>query len=400
MPVPSPLHSRIQPQCYSYLWKDWAGYYAVRSFDTSHDREYFAFRHGTGIIDLTPLFKYRVTGPDATSFLNFMMTRDISKIKLGKVAYSCWCDEGGKLIDDGTVMRHGENDFFFTAAVPSFSWFQRYIDGFNVKFEDITEEYTIIGLQGPTSRDLINATTESSIDDLKFFNFHQNKIAHKNVFISRTGYTGDLGYEIWSKNQDAIAIYDDLLKFAPDYSGQCAGLDALDITRIEAGFVMNGVDYFSANHCPIEERKSSPYELGLDWTVHLNKTHFLGKQALQREKDGGVEWTLMGIEYNWDDYEAVFSEYGLPPELCNQAWRTSIPIYSQYPNQVGYATSGTWSPILKKNIALATLHKSIAKAGHVLNIEVTVEHQRKTVRGTVVKTTFFNPERKTSNVST
>ena len=395
MPQLTPFHAKTQQLCESLRWKDWAGYYAVSSYDTSHDREYFAFRHGSGIIDLTPLFKYRISGKDSAAFLSHVMTRNIEKLAENKVTYTCWCDDEGFLIDDGTVMNFGDDVFHVTAAIPSFGWFERYSRGYDVAIEDITDKYAIVGVQGPTSRALLRSIGDESIESLKFFRFCKTNIADVPVVLSRTGYTGDLGYEIWVENAVAEKLWEGLFAAAPQYGGEACGLDALDVVRVEAGFIMNGVDYQSAHHCAIRERKSTPYEVGLGWTINLKKLFFNGHQALRREKARGPKQTTVGIEYNWEEYEKLFLKWGLPPDICGQAWRTSIPLYDTMRRQIGYASSGTWSPLLKKNIAICRINTAYAKVGTQIKVEVTVEHERKTVGATVVETPFFNPERKT-----
>ncbi len=399
MPIPTPLHEQTKALCHSYLWKDWAGYYSVSSYDIHHDQEYHAFRQSCGIMDLTPLFKYKVTGPDACKFLSYMMTRNIEKLKNGASGYTTWCDQEGKIIDDGVVMRIADQEFWFTAAIPSFSWFMRYADDFEIELKDITEDFAIIGMQGPTSRDLCTAVFGTSMQKLGFFKHMPVSVQGDQVGgqLSRTGYTGDLGYEIWVEQTKAAKVYAALMAKAPFFSAIPAGLDALDVARIEAGFIMNGVDYHSAHHCPIAERKSSPYEVGLGWTVHFkNRGQFVGKDALKKEKKEGSPWATVGIEYNWDAYEKLFREKGLPPGLCSKASRTSVPLYAFSERQIGYCTSSTWSPILKKNIALATVEAAYKKIGQEILVEVTVEHVRKTVPATIVPMPFFNPKRKTA----
>jgi aminomethyltransferase len=213
--------------------------------------------------------------------------------------------------------------------------------------------------------------------------------------VTRTGYTGDLGYEIWVKNESALKIYDAISSIGQNYSLVPFGLDALDVARVEAGFIMNGVDYFSANHCMTESRKSTPYELGLGWTVNLeNRDPFIGQEALRKMKQEGSKWSFVGLVLDWDEQERLFAKYDLPPQICGHAWRDAVPIYNGGGKQVGQATSGAWSPILKLNLALATVETSSASPGEDLYIEYTVEYVRHRVKAKVTKTPFFNPERK------
>ena len=215
------------------------------------------------------------------------------------------------------------------------------------------------------------------------------------VSISRTGYTGDLGYEIWINPKDSLAVWDLLLKKGMPYGITPTGLHALDISRIEAGLILLDVDYVSSRHAIIESRKSSPYELGLGWAVKLKKDNFIGKKALEKEFQEGSDWSFVGIEIQWPELEAHYRNAGLAPGLPSTAWRNSTPLFSGN-EQVGYATSGTWSPILKKYIALAHLKKPFAQIGTKLDFELKVEHFRQLSLAKVVKTPFFDPERKRS----
>ena len=399
MPIPTPFFERTSKLCTSMLWKEWAGYYAVRSYNTSHIPEYFAFRHSAGLLDVTPLFKYRVQGKDASRFLARVMVKDITKLKPGRVSYLCWCNDDGKVVDDGTVMHLAENDFFVTSADLCYLWLMRFTRGYDVSIEDVTDKVAGLALQGPTSRDIMKQCADVDMDQLKFFGVTKGKIDNCEVHISRTGYTGDLGYEIWTENNNALKLWDTLMDAGKNYDILPAGLDALDMTRIEAGLILKGVDYFNAAHVLIEDRMTSPYELGLGWTVDLDREPFNGQRALMREKKNGSRWATVGLDISWTEIEAIYNSYGLPPEVPGAAWRMSIPIYdnNDYNKQIGYATSGTWSPTLKKNIAIAIIHKQYDEPGTKVQFEVTVEHTRRLVTATICNTQFFNPERKRSN---
>lgn len=385
------------------FWKDWAGYHAVRSFGTCHEREYYAIRHAAGLFDVSPLFKYDVRGKDAKALLTRVMTRDISKLRPGRVTYCCWCDDAGKVMDDGTVSNLGDGHYRVTAAEPTFGWLHRNARGLDLEITDTTDEIGALAIQGPTARAILSEVVKDTprpLEALKFFRLTKAAIAGQPVIVSRTGYTGDLGYEVWVARDQALPVWDAIVAAGSRHGLVAAGLDALDVTRVEAGFIMNGVDYNSANHCLIESRKSSPYELGLGWTVDLDRAPFNGQAALRNELAQGSAWATVGVELDWDEYEAHFAELGLPPNVCSSAWRESIPIYharrgGRDPGrQIGYATSGAWSPILKKNLALATIEPRYQAPGTRVRIEITVEHQRRTVAATVRETPFFNPPRK------
>lgn len=399
MPIPTPFFPRTSALCHSMKWKEWAGYYAVCSYDTLHDPEYYAFRNSAGLLDVSPLFKYRVKGSGAAAFLSRIMVRNINKLEVGRVSYCCWCNDDGKVIDDGTVMRRSENEFFVTSADPSYSWFSRFLRGYDVVLEDTSDQVAGLALQGPTSRDILKQVCDADLDTLKFFSTRKAKTDGYEVYVSRTGYTGDLGYEIWVENEHAIKLWDAIMKAGKNYDIRPAGLDALDVTRVEAGLILKDVDYFNSLHALTADRMSSPYELSLGWTVDLNRDPFNGQAALQAEKIQGSKWAIVGMDIDWPQLEELYYKRGLPPVIGSHAWRSSIPIYTgkDKNTQVGYATSGTWSPILKKNIALATIEKKYDQLGSELQIEVTVEHKRHTVSAIVSKSQFYNPEHKTSN---
>jgi aminomethyltransferase len=396
MPIPTPFHPRTAALCTSMFWKEWAGYHAVRSFDVSHEREYFAFRNGAGVIDVSPLYKYDVTGPDAAALLSRVTVRDIRDLKIGRVTYLCWCDDDGKIVDDGTVSRLGEQRFRLTAADPTLAWLYRYARGKRVVIEDTSAKIAALAIQGPTSRDVLRACSDAPLDELPFFGTTAAKLDGVDVRISRTGYTGDLGYEVWVDREHALKVWDAIMHAGRDHRCIPAALDAMDVTRIEAGFIMNGVDYFNASHCLIESRKSTPFELGLGWTVKLERDPFVGQAALRAEQQRGPAWGVVGLRYDWDEYEALFAKKGLPPQVPAGAWRDGVPVYDRTGKQVGQATSGAWSPMLKANLALASVRAPCFELGTRLQIEVTVEYERHRVGAVVEKTPFYNPERKRS----
>lgn len=399
MPIQTPFFPRTSALCKSMNWKEWSGYYAVSSYETLHDSEYFAFRYSAGLLDITPLYKYSVKGPDAAAFISRIVVKNINKLGMGRVSYCCWCTDDGKVVDDGTVMRRSEHEFFVTSAEPSYSWFSRFLRGYDVELEDISEQIAGLALQGPTSREILKHVCDADLDDFKFFSTRMAKAEGFEIYVSRTGYTGDLGYEIWVENKHALKIWDAIISAGKNYDIRPAGLDALDVTRVEAGLILKDVDYYNALHALIEDRKSSPYEISLGWTVNLNRDPFNGQAALKMEKEQGSKWAIVGLDIDWPQIESLYNRHGLPPEIGNRAWRGSIPIYmgKDKKTQVGYATSGTWSPILKKYIAIASLEKKHATIGSEVKIEMTVEHKRYIVSAIVSKPQFFNPERKTSN---
>lgn len=391
----SPFFDRTSKLNESQEWRRWSGYLSATNYELTHENEYFAIRTKAALLDITPLYKYLIEGPDAQRFLDRLVTRNINICKVGQVMYTPWCDEDGKVIDDGTVQRLSERKFRITSAEPNLEWLEHNAAGMDLTISDDSVTTAAVALQGPNSRDILNALSSDSLDSLKFFWMMDTMFNNIPVSISRTGYTGDLGYEIWMDPNDALFIWDLLLEKGKPYGITPTGLQALDIARIEAGLILLDVDYISSRHAIVESRKSSPYELGLGWAVKMKKKYFIGKQALEREVTRGPEWEFVGIEIQWTELENHYRNVGLAPGLPSTAWRTSTPLYYNH-DQVGYATSGAWSPILKRYIALAHVKSAFAVEDTELQFELKVEHFRKLTAAKVVKTPFFDPERKRS----
>ena len=391
----SPFFERTSKLNESQEWRRWAGYLAATSYELTHENEYFAIRTKAALLDISPLKKYIVEGPDAQNLLDRLVTRNIAICKVGQVMYTPWCDEEGKVIDDGTVQRLSENKFRITSAEPNLEWIESNSTGMDVTIKDDSYSTAALALQGPNSRAILNAVSSKSLDSLKFFWMIDTTFENIPVTISRTGYTGDLGYEIWMDPNNALSVWDLLMDKGKTFGITPTGLHALDIARVEAGLILLDVDYISTRHALIESRKSSPYELGLGWAVKLKKKNFIGKARLLEEFENSSEWSFVGIEIEWIGFEKHYRAAGLAPGLPSTAWRTSTPLYNNN-EQVGYATSGTWSPLLKRYIALAHVKSKYAKEGSELMFELKVEHYRKLTKATVVKTPFYDPERKRS----
>ncbi|HXY26155.1 MAG TPA: aminomethyltransferase family protein [Candidatus Acidoferrum sp.] len=395
MPVGTAFHERTLALCESLNYREWSGYYTVSVYEMHHEHEYNAIRNASALIDISPLFKYRVTGSHATKFVNRVIARDIHKVAVDQVIYCCWCDPEGKVIDDGTITRLGENDYRWTAADPSLRWFQQNALGLDVKIDDISEQTAALALQGPTSGRLLKTVTDAKIENLKYFRVTRGKIAGVPVDVSRTGYTGDLGYEIWMPWKDAVKVWDALIAKGKAFDIHPAGMIALDIARIEAGLILIEVDYISSKKALIDSQKYSPSEIGLGKLVDLKKDNFVGRDALAREAKQGAARALVGLEINWTEMEALYEKLKMPPQVPSMASRVAVPVYRNS-RQVGKATSTTWSPTLKKMIALACVSREHSAPGTTLNMEMTVEAVRHTVSAKVVPLPFFNPPRKTA----
>jgi aminomethyltransferase len=393
MPIGTPFHSRTSALCVSQNWRTWSGYFVAGSYDVLHDYEYHAIRNTAALIDVTPLFKYEVSGKDALRLVDRLITRNAAKCAIGQALYTCLCGGDGKVIQDGTVFRLADNHFRFHLADPSMRWLKLNAVGMKVAIREVTEEIAALALQGPNSFQILTTLVGADLAKLKFFRLAPAKLAGSPVLISRTGYTGDLGYEIWLSSTDAALVWDSLMAHGKDYGIKPAGMLALDVARLEAGFILLEVDYIGSEKALIPSQRYSPFEIGLGWTVDLKKDFFVGSKSLREEKERGTPRQIVGLEIDWPSYEALYRDVGLPPHVATAAWRGGTPVYHDS-RQVGHATTGGWSPALKKYIALATIEGEKAALGTTVQMEVTVEYTRKKVRATVVPLPFFDPPRK------
>src|SRR5215467_10099903 len=395
LPVGTAFHERTFALCHSLSYREWSGYYTVSTYEVHHEHEYNAIRNAAALIDISPLYKYLISGKDATKLVNRVITRDINKVKVGQVIYCCWCDEQGKVIDDGTITRLEENKYRWTAADPSLRWFRQNGLNMDVQIEDISEKTAALALQGPTSGKLLKTVAEAEITNLKYFRMTSGKIAGVPLDISRTGYTGDLGYEIWVPWKEAVRVWDALMEKGRQFDIHAAGMLALDVARVEAGLLLIEVDYTSSKKALIPSQKYSPFELGFGKMVHLEKENFIGKTALAKDAKKGVPRQLVGLEVDWVEVEEQHDKFGLSPAAPSQASRVPVPVYAG-DKQIGKATTTAFSPLLKKLIALASVETEYAKNGTKVQMELTIEAQRMKTTATVVPIPFFNPKRKTA----
>jgi len=395
LPIGTAFHERTFPLCHSLNYREWSGYYTVSVYEVHHEHEYNAIRNACALIDISPLYKYIVSGKDATKLVNRVITRDINRVAVGQVIYCCWCDEQGKVIDDGTITRLEENKYRWTAADPSLRWFRQNGIHMDVEVEDISEKIAALALQGPTSGRLLKSAADADVANLKYFRKTSGRINGVPVDISRTGYTGDLGYEIWVSWNDAVKVWDHLMEKGKQFDIHAAGMLALDVARVEAGLLLIEVDYTSSKKALIPSQKYSPYELGFGKMVHLDKENFVGKPALECDAKEGVPRQYVGLEINWNEVEQQYEKFGLTPAAPAQASRVAVPVYCGE-KQVGKATTTTWSPVLKKMIALASVDTDHSEPGTRLQIEITIEAVRQKVAAKIVPMPFFNPKRKTA----
>ena len=398
MSVGTAFHPATAPLNRKQQWREWSGYFASSVYADAHDIEYNAIREAAALIDVSPLFKYTVGGPDALRLVDRVITCDATKLKPGQVYYTLWCDEHGKVIDDGTIHNLGDGTYRWTAADPQLRWLRQNSAGLDISIDDVSEGVAAVALQGPLSRDVLEAATGESFADLRYFRRRASslKVGRKKIVldVSRTGYTGDLGYELWVAADHAVELWAALTAAGAPYGIRPAGMLALDVVRLEAGLILLEVDYTSARHAMNPEQNYAPGEIGLGRLVSFDKADFVGRLALEREaRDGGPARRLVGLQLEWADIEGLFSAQGLPPAISPIVDRSPRPVYVGG-RMVGRTTSVGWSPILKQAIALASVPPSHESLGSRVDVEWTVEGRRGRVASTVVELPFLDLERR------
>jgi len=395
MSIGSPFDTRAQALNVRRQWRQWSGVFAAGAYAPHVDIEYNAIRNTAAVIDISPLFKYRISGADATRLVDRVITRDAAALPPGRVIYSPWCDGEGHIIDDGTLHRLDDGSWRWTAAEGQLRWLRLNARGLDVSIEDVTDALAAVALQGPLSRAVLEAASQTSLADLPWFGRRSLTIGDLSLDVSRTGYTGDLGYELWVSVDRAVDLWDALAEVGAAYAMRPVGILALDIARIEAGLIMAEVDYTSAWHAITPHQAYSPFELGLGRLVSQDKeVPFVGRAALRREQErGGPPRRLVGLDLDWADLERLHARHDLSPALSAQAWRDQIPVYDGG-RQIGRASSGTWSPVLKKNLAIGTIESQAARVGGRFELEWSVEGERGRIGATVVELPFFDPSRK------
>jgi aminomethyltransferase len=378
-------------------WGEWSGYHAAAVYADFHDIEYNAVREAAAVFDVTPLYKYIVSGRDAGALLDRVMTRDISKLQVDQVYYTPWCDEEGKVIDDGTVTRLSANEYRITAADPTYRWFELNATGLDVSIADVSEEVAGLALQGRLSREVLQAATGRDWGTLRYFRRAATEVAGVPIDVTRTGYTGDRGYELWIPVEGALAVWDRVFEAGLDFGIHPAGIRALDVSRVEAGLILIEAEYTSARHATSPEQQYSPFELGLGRLVELGKAaDFNGRRALLAEQNGGgPARRLVGLDLEWVGIEAMYAKHGLAPAVSPLVQRDPVPVYHQG-RQAGRATSIAWGPTIKKMVGFGSVDRALEAPGTRVSVEWTVEGERGRVDATVVPTPFLDLPRKRS----
>jgi aminomethyltransferase len=394
--VGTAFHPRTSELNTHMAWGEWSGYFSAAVYADFHDIEYNAIREQAALIDVSPLYKYVVKGKDAARLADRVSTRDMSKLRVDRVFYSPWCNEDGKVIDDGTITRRGEDEFFWTAADPTYRWFLLNADGLDVEIQDVSERTAGVALQGPRSRAILEDLTRQDWSDVRYFGHRRTEIGGIDVNVSRTGYTGDLGYEIFVDADGAVELWDALWQAGEPHGIRAAGIRALDVSRVEAGLILIEADYTSARHAISQEQMYSPFEISLGRLVDFGKPAFVGRHALELEqRAGGPRRRLVGLELDWTGIERLYTKHDLPPAVSALVNRDPVPVYRQS-DQVGRATSITWGPTIKKMVGFGSLPPNLARPRTRLNVEWSVEGERGKVGATVVELPFLDLERKRS----
>ncbi len=377
------------------VWGEWSGYLSAQVYADFHDIEYAAIREAAAVIDTSPLYKYRVHGPDACRLLDRIVTRNIASLKVDQVLYTPWCDEDGKVLDDGTVTRLADDEYRVTAADPCHRWFLLNATGLDVEVEDISESLGALALQGKLSREVLEAATGEDWTGVGYFRHRRTAIAGVDVSVTRTGYTGDRGYELWIPAEEALAVWDAVFAAGQPYGIHPVGIRAMDVARVEAGLILIEAEYTSAMHAIAPEQNYSPFEIGLGRLVHLDKPAvFTGRRALLAERAaGGPARRLVGLELEWAGIESMYAKHGLAPLISPFVERAPVPVYKG-DRRIGRATSITWGTTIKKMVGFGSVDAAHAKPGARLSVEYSVEGERGAVEATVVPLPFLDLERK------
>lgn len=393
----TPFHARLSELNDQHLYTHWQGTLSPLRYSHAPKHEYFAVRNSVGVFDTSPLYKYAVTGPDAERLLQGALVRDIRTCRPGQAHYTAWCDDRGFVMHDGVVFRHSADEFLLTAGRPAMSWFQELGSGMRVELEDVTERYAMLAVQGPRSRTVL-AGLMPEAETLGYFDHVPAKVAGAGVTLSRTGYTGDLGFEITVAADDAVAVLDAVLEAGRPHSIRPFGEEALMTLRIEAGLPLVDIEWHDARLTFSDADCVTPKELGFGWMlrgVRDGSRRFVGSEAIRRELvDGTSRWATTGIVVDADDWDRLYREADLFPPKSEHPWPYESMILDDDRAEVGYCTSFVYSPMLQRHIGIARVRPDLAAAGTDLRLELAVNHHNTTVRVATTSMPFFDPERK------
>jgi aminomethyltransferase len=401
----TPFHPRLSELNQTGLYGHWSGYLSALRYDLATKHEYFAVRNSAGFFDTSPLYKYRITGPDAELFLAGVMTRDIRRCRPGQAMYTVWCDDDGYVLEDGVLFRHAEDDWLLTAADANQGFLDDLVGRLRVSIEDVSEDYGMLAVQGPRSREIL-ASLAPEVNDLAFFALTDAKIGDAPVTVSRTGYTGDLGFEVRVEADDALGVLDKIIQAGEGQGLRPFGEDALMMLRIEAGLSLINVEFSSARYAFTAAERFTPQELGFGWMLGKDGARlgddrpFIGRRAIERElRDGTSRWATVGLWVDWEAYRDLHLEHGLlvPKDETPVPWESMLYGGADRDERVGYATSLMYSPVLQRHIAIARVLPPYAATGSTVHLEVTVDHEYLSVPATTDRLPLYNPTRKTSS---
>jgi aminomethyltransferase len=395
----TPFHPRLAELNTTQLWSHWAGYLSATQYDIAAKHEYFGVRNAVGFFDASPLYKYEVTGRDAERFLGGVLTRDIRTCRPGRAQYTIWCDSDGYVLEDGVVFRHSANDFLLTAAEPNLSFLRNQIGSLEVAVDDVSDQFAMLAVQGPRSRAAL-AELAPEVNELGYFAHAPSKIAGSEVTVSRTGFTGDLGFEVRLPADNALPVLDAIMEAGVPHQMRPFGDQALNILRIEAGLPLINVEFNSSRYAFNEYERFTPDELGFGWLlrgIDDSTRPFVGRRAILAERaNKASRWKTVGISVNAREYDELFYGAGLipPKDEPPAAWETML--YDDNDERAGYATSYTYSPMMQTHIGIARVRPELAEPGTRIHVEQTVNHVYTASPATVTAMPFFNPERKTA----
>jgi len=395
----TPFHERTGALNETQLWSHWSGHLAADRYQMSDKMEYFAVRNAAGLFDSSPLYKYRITGNEAEAFLGGVLARDIRQCPAGHAQYTCWLDDRGFVIEDGVILHTARNEYLLTSAEPNLAYFEDRIGRHDVTIEEVSHDIGTLALQGPRSRDLLKRLVPQ-MEKIPYFGVAKGEIGGAGVTVSRTGYSGDLGYEIWIDTPDALHVWDTLWDSMDGHGVLPFGLAALYMLRIEAGLLLLEADFDSSRYAWNDAHRSTPIELGWSWMfkdLESDDRAFIGRKALEREiADETSRWAMRGLIVDWQDYDRVYNEAGLIPPKDHAPVVEDWMLYDDDYQRVGYATSFMYSPMLQRHIAIARVRPDLAKLGTKVKLEFTVDHHYEQVAAHVARLPLYNPERKTA----
>jgi aminomethyltransferase len=393
----TPFHPRVEAANQTGLWSHWAGYLVADRYQDSEKFEYFAIRNAAGVFDTSPLYKYRITGAGAEHFLGGVLARDPRRCRPGSAQYTVWCDDRGFVLEDGVLLRLSPDEFLLTSAGPNLGYLQGLVGYEQVVVEEVSSDWAILSLQGPRSRQILSGLVPE-VEAIKYFGLIPAKLAGIPVTISRTGFTGDLGYEIWAGSEDALPVWDAVMDAGRDHGLIPFGQTALLMARIEAGLILINADFQSSRLAWNDEHRSTPLELGMGWMlrgIENDDRHFIGRRAILGEMAAASSrWRLVGLAIDWRDYEEKYRAAGLIPPKNHTPITEDRMVYDHDYQRVGYATSLMYSPVCQRHIALARVLPPLAATGTRVHLEFTIDHRYQLVAAEVSRLPHFNPERK------